>query len=125
MRNDVIRDQLADCPNNRLSYLYLKNEAIPFDEMPYASSLYKHNVTTSRLHRCLDIDDCEHQYLSAMVNNKAYDSNTLYVAVDEKSLDYCLYEKDIFNKIYIKVRNNNLEELSHFLIIYMLRTILN
>ena len=68
LRNDVIRDQLADCPNNRLSYLYLKNEAIPFDEMPYASSLYKHNVTTSRLHRCLDIDDCEHQYLSAMVN---------------------------------------------------------
>lgn len=24
LRNDVIRDQLADCPNNRLSYLYLK-----------------------------------------------------------------------------------------------------
>lgn len=28
-------------------------------------------------------------------------------------------------KVYIKVRNNNLEELSHFLIIYMLRTTLN
>lgn len=68
LRNDVIRDQLADCPNNRLSYLYLKNEAIPFDEMPYASSLYKHNVTTSRLHRCLDIDDCEAEYRVELTN---------------------------------------------------------
>lgn len=114
LRNDVIRDQLADCPNNRLSYLYLKNEAIPFDEMAYASSLYKHNVTTSRLHRCLDIDDCEHQYLSAMVNNKAYDSNTLYVAVDEKSLDYCLYEKDIFNKNLYKSEKQQLRRIESF-----------
>ena len=114
LRNDVIRDQLADCPNNRLSYLYLKNEAIPFDEMPYASSLYKHNVTTSRLHRCLDIDDCEHQYLSAMVNNKAYDSNTLYLAVDEKSLDYCLYEKDIFNKNLYKSEKQQLRRIESF-----------
>ena len=40
LKNDVIRDQLADRTNNLLSYLYLKNEAIPFDEMPYASSLW-------------------------------------------------------------------------------------
>lgn len=114
LRNDVIRDQLADCPNNRLSYLYLKNETIPFDEMPYASSLYKHNVTTSRLHRCLDIDDCEHQYLSAMVNSEAYDSNTLYVAIDEKSLDYYLYEKDIFNKSLYKSEKQQLRRIESF-----------
>ena len=114
LRNDVIRDQLADCPNNRLSYLYLKNEAIPFDEMPYASSLYKHNVTTSRLHRCLDIDYCEHQYLSAIVNSEAYDSNTLYVAIDEKSLDYYLYEKDIFNKSLYKSEKQQLRRIESF-----------
>lgn len=114
LRNDVIRDQLADCPNNRLSYLYLKNEAIPFDEMPYAPSLYKHNVTTSRLHRCLDIDDFEHQYLSAIVNSEAYDSNTLYVAIDEKSLDYYLYEKDIFNKNLYKSEKQQLRRIESF-----------
>ena len=114
LRNDVIRDQLADCPNNRLSYLYLKNEAIPFDEMPYASSLYKHNVTTSRLHRCLDIDDCEHQYLSAIVNSEAYDSNTLYVAIDEKSLDYYLYVKNIFNKSLYKSEKQQLRRIESF-----------
>ena len=114
LRNDVIRDQLAYCPNNRLSYLYLNNEAIPFYAMPYASSLYKHNVTTSRLHRCLDIDDCEHQYLSAIVNSEAYDSNTLYVAIDEKSLDYYLYEKDIFNKSLYKSEKQQLRRMESF-----------
>lgn len=57
LKNDVIRDQLG-CrivQNNRLSYLYLKNEAIPFDEMPYASSLCGHNLLKSRLNKCLDI----------------------------------------------------------------------
>ena len=34
LKNDVVRDQLSDRSNNRVSYLYLKNEAIPFDEMP-------------------------------------------------------------------------------------------
>ena len=73
LKNDVIRDQLADRSNNRLSYLYLKNEAIPFDEMPYASSLCGHNLLKSRLNKCLEIYDCEHQYVSAMVNKEAYD----------------------------------------------------
>ena len=49
-----------------------------------------------------------------MVNNKAYDSNTLYVAVDEKSLDYCLYEKDIFNKNLYKSEKQQLRRIESF-----------
>lgn len=70
LKNDVIRDQLADRTNNLLSYLYLKNEAIPFDEMPYASSLCGHNLSKLRLHKCLEIYDCECQYVSSMVSAK-------------------------------------------------------
>lgn len=98
LKNDVIRAQLADRSNNRLSYLYLRNEAIPFDEMPYASSLCGHNLLKSRLHKCLEIYDCEHQYVSSMVNKEAYDSNTLYVTVDDDKLDYYQYQVDIFNR---------------------------
>ena len=98
LKNDVVRDQLSDRSNNRVSYLYLKNEAIPFDEMPYASSLYGHNLPKSRLHKCLEVYDCEHQYVSAMVNKEAYDSNTLYVTVDDSKLDYFRYELEVFNQ---------------------------
>lgn len=114
LKNDVIRDQLADRPNNRLSYLYLKNEAIPFDEMPYASSLCGHNLLKSRLHKCLEIYDCEHQYVSAMVNKEAYDSNTLYVTVDDNQLDYYQYELDIFNRSLYKSKRQQLRKIEAF-----------
>lgn len=114
LKNDVIRDQLADRSNNRLSYLYLKNEAIPFDEMPYASSLCGHNLLKSRVHKCLEIYDCEHQYVSAMVNKEAYDSNTLYVTVDDDKLDYYQYEVDIFNHNLYDSKKQQLRKIEVF-----------
>ena len=114
LRNDVIRDQLANRTNNRLSYLYLRNEAIPFDEMPYASSLCGHNLSKSKLHKCLEIYDCEHQYVSSMVNKEAYDSNTLYVTVDDDKLDYYQYEVDIFNHILYDSKKQQLRKIETF-----------
>lgn len=43
-----------------------------------------------------------------------YDSNTLYVAIDEKSLDYYLYEKDIFNKSLYKSEKQQLRRIESF-----------
>ena len=111
LKNDVIRDQLADRTNNLLSYLYLKNEAIPFDEMPYASSLCGHNLSKLRLHKCLEIYDCECQYVSSMVNKEAYDSNILYVIVDHDKLDYYQYEVGIFNN---NLYNSKKQQLRRF-----------
>ena len=114
LKNDVVRDQLSDRSNNRVSYLYLKNEAIPFDEMPYASSLYGHNLPKSRLHKCLEVYDCEHQYVSAMVNKEAYDSNTLYVTVDDNQLDYYWYEVEKFNRNLYKSTKQQLRKIEIF-----------
>ena len=114
LKNDVVRDQLSDRSNNRVSYLYLKNEAIPFDEMPYASSLYGHNLPKSRLHKCLEVYDCEHQYVSAMVNKEAYDSNTLYVTVDDSKLDYFRYELEVFNQNLYKSKKQQLRKIETF-----------
>ena len=114
LKNDVIRDQLADRTNNRLSYLYLKNEAIPFDEMPYASSLCGHNLSKLRLHKCLEIYDCEYQYVSSMVNKEAYDSNILYVIVDHDKLDYYQYEVDIFNHNLYNSKKQQLRKIDIF-----------
>ena len=114
LKNDVIRDQLADRTNNLLSYLYLKNEAIPFDEMPYASSLCGHNLSKLRLHKCLEIYDCECQYVSSMVNKEAYDSNILYVIVDHDKLDYYQYEVDIFNNNLYNSKKQQLRKIDTF-----------
>ena len=114
LNNKVIREQLAERKNNRLSNLYLKNEAIPFDEMPYATSLCGHNISKARLHKCLEVYECEHQYVSSMVNKEAYDSNTLYVTVDEDKLDYYQYEVDIFNRKLYDSKKQQLRKIETF-----------
>lgn len=114
LKNDVIKDQLDECSNNLLSKLYLRNEAIPFDQMPYASNLYKHIIPKARLHRCLELYDYKHQYVAAMVNEESYDSNALYFTVDDAELDYYLYERDIFNGKLHKSERQQLRKINNF-----------
>lgn len=98
MRNDIIKDQLFDRSNNWLSYLYLKNESKPFDDMPFATSLSKHNADLAHLLKCIDTDGREHEFLARSVNEAAYENNTLYLEMEEESSDYYAELKDIFNE---------------------------
>ena len=105
LRNDVIRDQLSDRQNNRASYLYIRNEAIPFDEMPYSSELSGHIIPKTRLNRCLDLQDIRPQLIAARINQEAYDSNTLYVPFEEDKFDIYKADADVFNsKLYHSVK---------------------
>lgn len=115
-KNDIIRDQISEYSNNRLSYLFLKNESIPFDEKPYTSSLCGHNINSSRLHRCIEVlDDYESQYVSSLVNKEAYDSNTLYVSVDADKIDYFRYQIDLFNaSLYKNSKRQQLRRINTF-----------
>lgn len=88
LRNDIIRDQLSDRSNNLLSYLYLVNESIPFDKMPFATSLSKHNVHFAHLVGCIDMEGREHEFLARNVNDAAYESNILYMDVKEVDQEY-------------------------------------
>lgn len=97
LKNDVVRDQLSDRPNNRASYLYIKNEALPFDEMPYASELSGHIIPRAKLNRCLDIQEVRHQLIAAKVNQEAYDGNMLYVPFEDDKFETCKAEVDVFN----------------------------
>lgn len=98
MRNDIIKDQLSDRSNNWLSYLYLKNESKPFDDMPFATSLSKHNADLAHLLKCIDTYGREHEFLARSVNEAAYENNTLYLEMEEESSDYYAELKDIFNE---------------------------
>ena len=66
------------------------------------------------MHKCLEVYDCEHQYVSAMVNKEAYDSNTLYVTVDDSKLDYFRYELEVFNQNLYKSKKQQLRKIETF-----------
>lgn len=66
MNNRVIGDQLGDS-NNLLSWLCLVNGCIPFDEMPFCTSLIHHNPKLSDLLDCIDPTDRMHEILARYV----------------------------------------------------------
>ena len=101
MRYDVIKDQLAERTNNRLSFLNLVNESIPFDDMPFASSLYGHNLHINHLMQCIETDGREHEFFARQVNDAAYELNKLYLDVEEENFEYYQNLAGIFNhKLY-------------------------
>ena len=67
--NKVIKTQLCDYPNNYISYLYLVNQSIPFDSMPYAMSLFNHNISWIHLIGAVDIEGRNFELLGRYIKN--------------------------------------------------------
>lgn len=81
--NKVIKTQLCDYPNNYISYLYLVNQSIPFDSMPYAMSLSNHNISWIHLINAVDIEGRNFELLGRYIKNNCESNNILYTLCDE------------------------------------------
>lgn len=81
--NKVIKTQLCDFPNNYISYLYLVNQSIPFDSMPYAMSLFNHNISWIHLINAIDIEGRNFELLGRYIKNNCESNNILYTSCDE------------------------------------------
>ncbi len=83
MDNQVIKDQLCDEANKNISYLHLLNQSIPFDSMPYAMSLYNHNISWFHLINSIDIVGRNFELLGRHVKNNCETNNILYTSCKE------------------------------------------
>lgn len=83
LNNKVIKNQVHDEPNSKLSNLYLKWGCIPFDTMPFASSLIKHNPITAKLFESIDIEGHDHELLVRYLNANMENHSVLYTPVRE------------------------------------------
>lgn len=81
LNNTVINEQLNGS-NNRLSGLCLKNGCIPFDKMPFNTSLLGHNPKLGDLFDCIDSNGRMHEVLARLVNNKTEKLGQLYTLVN-------------------------------------------
>lgn len=66
MNNKVLTDQIGD-ENGSLSGLHLKYGCIPFDKMPFNTSLLQHNPRLGDLFDCLDATNRMHEVLARYV----------------------------------------------------------
>ena len=90
--------------NYKLSNLYLNWGSIPFDEMPYASSLSNHKVDISDLLQCIDSNDREHELFSRRLSYNSDSFGKIYTKISDidMELEYIDNLIDAFNsKLYL------------------------
>ncbi|MFI3938875.1 ATP-dependent RecD-like DNA helicase [Vagococcus fluvialis] len=69
------------CP--RLSNLRLPYKCVPFDDMPFVTSLPQHNPKIYDLLWCIDTDGIEHELLARKIKNNAEINGQLYTTKKE------------------------------------------
>lgn len=85
MRNKVIKSQLYNEENWRLSNLRLNYGAIPFETMPFCTSLIGHNPEIHDIFGCIPTTNNEPQLLAKYLQNNTTINGHLYTKVEEVS----------------------------------------
>src|SRR5699024_12529456 len=86
MNNKVIKNPLDRNPNENLSDLKLANKSIPFDDMPFTSSLARHNHKFMDLIYSIGVADKSHELLAREVKNNKEIYGQLYT--EKENLDH-------------------------------------
>jgi hypothetical protein len=85
LNNKIIKSQSNKQSCSGLSNLNLQWGCIPFDEMPYATSLINHNPKIHHLFDCIDSENREHELLAKFIKNNTEQNGILYTS--DKDLD--------------------------------------
>ena len=78
MRNKVIKDQISDEENAILSKLNLQYGTIPFEEMPFCTSLIGHNPEPQDVFACIPANNNEAQLLAKYLQINTSSRGHLY-----------------------------------------------
>lgn len=119
MNNNVIKKQYYYNECNRLSDLYLSYSCIPFDKMPFNTSLKKHNPKIYDLLECIDSKERDYEFLARKIKNNTEQEGKLFTIKDEiTQYDNIDQLKCIYNsKLYYKHMHRSLEEFKKHLYI--------
>ncbi len=112
MENIVIRDQLDNSTNFVFPSLYLKMGSGMFDEMPFAMSLLKHNISWFHLIKAIDMNDIDYQLLYRTIKSNVENKNILYTPISQlEYFDDLNQEVEKFNKKLKTLKRSPVETL--------------
>ena len=106
--------------NNWLSNLYLPNECLPFDTMPFCSGLRKHVPSLSDLLIALDAVGREHEFLARIIKNNTEQKGILYTQLEQVGEKYKLgnfEDVDTLKNVYNNKLPNTKKQQARKLII--------
>lgn len=87
LNNRIIKLQLNDSSCNLLSDLYLTPQSIPFDRMPFCSSLKGHNPSIYNLLFCIDYESKEHELFARFIKNNSEQNASLYYSLQDAPVE--------------------------------------
>jgi len=123
MNNKIIKQQTHNKSNFKLSDLFFKWGCIPFDNMPFTTSLINHNPRISDLLECISFQNREHEFLSKKIQNNTEVEGKLFTPLEEieKFDGYESLIKKYNGKIYKKTQSNRIIESYKNKFFYMQR----
>lgn len=83
MNNKIIKEQWKTIANDKLSGLYFQNGCIPFDKMPFISSLIGHNPRLGDLFDCIPTQNRQHELFARYVRNNTEIKGQLFTSVKD------------------------------------------
>lgn len=110
MNNKIMRRQYSRESCEMLSNLHLRWGCIPFDKMPYATSLIKHNPRIYDLFECINPSNREHEFLARAIQNNTEQNGALFTPLTDleqfedinaliKKFNSLVYAKNTLNAI--------------------------
>lgn len=120
LNNKVIKNQLGSGSCWKLSDLYLDWGCIPFDQMPFATSLRQHNPESAELFGSLSADNRKHEFVARYMLSNMSTNAVLYTPVKEleEYTDNLDAEITAFNNhLYFKHTNRRIEKFGQNLYI--------
>lgn len=104
MNNKIIKAQINKEVNPELSDLRLKWECIPFDQMPFTTSLQNHNPRIYDLLECISDKDREHEFFARFIKNNTEIKGEIFTPLSkiEKFNDANFLMNKYNNSIYKK-----------------------
>lgn len=119
MNNRIIKQQYRSEQCNKLSNLYLDYGCIPFDQMPYCSSLRQHNPKLYNLLDSIPVSGREHELFARYIRNNTEIEGSLFTKITEiegfKNID-CLINK-YNSSLYYKHTGRRIEKYKDHLYI--------
>lgn len=111
LNNKIIKKQHYNSSNKFLSNLNLDIRCIPFDEMPYNSSLLNHNPKLGDLFESIDFSNRHHELLARHIKNNTEKKGQLYTSIAE--IENFAYIEDLVQKwnsnLYHKHQDRKIE----------------
>lgn len=116
LNNKVIKQQYAYEKNPLLSNLKLEYGCMPFDQMPFASSLLHHNPVSSQLLGCIDSETRECEMVARYIHSNMNVNGELYTSMKdlEEYADDVESLIDEFNdNVYYKHQGRKIEKFGN------------